>query len=299
MAEKINYVNVLNVIAFVISWVLNSGAIGPGGADGMIPEWLRGMDELGRRYESIVTPASITFLIAHLILLLEAVFTVCQMLPKYRSSALVQEGVNVWFLMAGVAQLMWSIDLNLEGIIGSILSTVFMAIMFFCHSKILMAQASLTEAGGAGQTPEEYWILRFPFSVHCAWIFAVFVMSINGFFGQFEPNIYIQLVLGIVSLVGFAAVGLKMLYANGFYPNYVIPSILSWFAFGIAFADKGPQGDLEGVWGFIFTALSAILALTLAINTGYLFYKNEYLTRSKDIEMNEVNNDTVYINAPV
>jgi len=298
MAEKLNYVNVLNVIAFGLSWVLNSGAVEPGGEDGMIPEWLRGMDELNRRYESIVTPASVTFLIAHVILLLEAVFTVCQMLPKYRSTALVQEGVNVWFLMAAVAQFMWSIDLNIEGIIGSILSTIFMAIMFFCHSKILMAQASLTEASGSAQTPEEYWLLRFPFSIHCSWIFAVFVMSVNAFFVQFEPALYIQFALGVLSLLGFAAVGLKMLYANGRNPNYIIPSILSWFAFGIAFADKGPKGDLEGVLGFVFTALSAITALTLAINTGYLFYKNEYLPRSnKEIEL--MTDDTVYVNAPV
>lgn len=297
MAEKLNYVNALNVIAFGLSWVLNSGAVEPGGEDGMIPEWLRGMDELNRRYESIVTPASVTFLIAHLILLLEAVFTVCQMLPKYRSTALVQEGVNVWFLIAAVAQFMWSIDLNIEGIIGSILSTIFMAIMFFCHSKILMAQASLTEAGGDVQTPEEYWILRFPFSIHCAWIFAVFVMSINAFFVQFEPALFIQFILGVVSLLGFAAVGLKMLYANGHNPNYIIPSILSWFAFGIAISEKGPKVELEGVLGFVFTALSAILGLTLAINTGYLFYNNEYKTRSKEIEENS--DDTVYVNAPV
>lgn len=231
--EKLNYINYMNVGAFAISWLLNSGV-----ADGPRDEYwsvnfLSGMEDLARRYESIVTPASLTFFIAHLVLLLEGVFTIVQMLPNYRSTVMVQEGVKFWFLMSSVAQFFWSIDLNVDNIFGVILSTVFMGIMFYCLAMILTSQAALTEAQGGVQTAEEYWLLRFPFSIHTGWVFSVFVMSINAWFVQFGVPELVLFIVGVLSLIGFAAVGFKMLYANGKHPNYVIPSILTWFVVSV------------------------------------------------------------------
>ena len=225
---SLNYVNALNVLGFALTWVLNSSVaqVGPGAAEGATYFW-SGMQSLQMRYESIVNPVGITYLIAHLILLLEGVFAVTQLLPKYRSSPMVQEGVTVWFFISAVAQFLWSIDLGVETTLGSAISVAFMGIMLFSLSKILMTQAAKTDST---QTPEEYWLLRFPFSIHFAWVLAVFVESINGFFVQLGFGTAFQLVLGFLSLFFFAGVGYKMLFANGQYPNYAIPAVLAWFA---------------------------------------------------------------------
>ncbi len=80
--------NILNVVAFLISWALNSEVdMGP---EHEFWHFLDGMREMGRRYESIVTPAATTFLIAHFVLLFQGIFAVTQLIPKFRGSALVQ-----------------------------------------------------------------------------------------------------------------------------------------------------------------------------------------------------------------
>lgn len=100
-----------------------------------------------------------------------------------------------------------------------------MAVMVGCNGKILITQSSLTTEH---QQPEEYWLLRFPFSLHTGWTMAVFVMSINGFFNAFGLPEFIQLILGFVSLAAFAGISWKMLLANGDEPNYAIPAIVAW-----------------------------------------------------------------------
>ena len=89
-----------------------------------------------------------------------------------------------------------------------------------------MSQAANTDST---QTPEEYWLLRFPFSVHFAWALAVASMSVNGFFVQLGVGSTFQVVLGIVTIILFGGVGYKMLFLNGPKPNYAVPMVLSWF----------------------------------------------------------------------
>ncbi len=84
----LNALNFLNVAAFALSWALNSEVeLGPG-ADEEFWSFLGGMRELGRRYQSIVTPAEATYLASHLVLLCQGVFAFTQMLPRYRSNPL-------------------------------------------------------------------------------------------------------------------------------------------------------------------------------------------------------------------
>ena len=82
---KFNY---LNVAAFALAWLLNSEVdLGP---EHEFFRFLGGMRDLCRRYESLVTPIESTFLMSHVVLLFLGIFTVVQLLPKYRQSPLVQ-----------------------------------------------------------------------------------------------------------------------------------------------------------------------------------------------------------------
>jgi hypothetical protein len=90
--------------------------------------------------------------------------------------------------------------------------------------QILILQARNTDSN---QTPEEYWLLRFPFSLHFAWALALIGMSVNGFFYKLEIGSAYQVVLGVITILAMAGIGFKMIYKNGPLPNYVVPTIIS------------------------------------------------------------------------
>lgn len=290
MDAELNVINYVNVATFLLSWLLNSQVADQGPGNENMISFLSGLGELARRYESIVTPLGATFLMSHLVLLLQGVFTVAQLLPQYRASSLVQDGVKYWFAASVIAQLLWSLDFALDNAFGAFLSVAFMALMVFFNGQIMMSQASLTTSN---QTSEEFWLLRFPFNLHTGWTMAVFFMSINGFVKAFEPPQLIQLIVGLLSLAGFVAISWKMLLRNGDKPNYAIPAVLAWFVIGITF-DNGPKGEMDDYFSTGFSIIAAIVGLGIAGFTGYLFYTNEVIFRrsTKDIEGNE---QTAYV----
>ncbi len=290
--SDLNIYNYANVAAYVLAWLLNSNFDEGPGREGF--RVFSGMNELQRRYESIVNPFRYTYLIAHMILLLQGVFTISQLLPKHRQSPLVQECVKFWFLISSVAQLLWSLSLSFETSIAALIAMVFMGIMFYSVTQVLQSQARISDKT---QTPEEYWLLRFPFSIHFGWVLCVLVMSINAFFYQFEVAQWLQLVIGYISLAVFGAFSYKMLFKNGTYLNYIIPTTIAWFCVGIAFGEKGRAGELEGLAGNIFETVAAIIGATIAGTTGYLFYTKEYKKSDLNSEISE-DSDAVYVNAP-
>lgn len=298
MSERLTLYNYLNVVAFALSWVLNSDVVrGPEGQDQN--RFWSGIGNLFNRYESIVNPTSQTYLIAHLILLLEGVFTCVQLLPKYRASIMVQGSVKHWFFLSALMQFLWSVDLGLQNMFGHILSVLFMGGMFFSVTRILLHQAANTDST---QTPEEYWLLRFPFSMHFAWAMAVFAMSLNGFFVQMEFGRTAQVVMGIITLLSFIGVSFKMIFRNGPKPNYVVPLVLAWFCIGISVCEQGPKVNLDGTQKLIFNGFAGLTAVGLALVTAVVFVRTEILAKRTDIsnDIKDVNNeeDTVYVSAP-
>jgi len=222
-STKLNRNNILNLAAFAMSFVLNY-------QDGPENEgnWLNGMSSLFPRYESLMTPANTTFILTKVILILEGVFAVVQLLPKYRGNHLVQECVKHWYFVLAFTQLLWSLDLNIENMWGSVVSTLFMGVMFATVSMILVSQAKSSDS--ATQTPEEYWLLRFPFNVHCGFIMANFIASINAMFVQIGFGALTQFISGFISLAIFVLAGYKFLFMNGPRANYAIPTVLAFYA---------------------------------------------------------------------
>lgn len=94
MDAELNNINYVNVATFLLSWLLNSQVADQGPGNENMISFFSGLGELARRYESIVTPLGATFLMSHLVLLLQGVFTVAQLLPQYRASSLVQVSRN-------------------------------------------------------------------------------------------------------------------------------------------------------------------------------------------------------------
>jgi hypothetical protein len=137
MSEQLNLNNFLNVAGFALSWVLNSDVMrGPGGQDEGGNMFLRGIGQLFETFESIVMPTSQTFLIAHLILILEGAFAIAQLLPKYRGSVMVQESVKHYFFLSALMQFLWSVDIGIQNLWAAAVSVIFMLSMFVSITKV-------------------------------------------------------------------------------------------------------------------------------------------------------------------
>lgn len=138
MSEKLNLYNFLNIAGFALSWVLNSDVIrGPDRDDGG-NMFFRGIGELFETFESIVMPTSQTFLIAHLILILEGAFAIAQLLPKFRGSIMVQESVKHYFFLSALMQFLWSVDIGIQNLWAAAVSVIFMLTMFVSLTKVRM-----------------------------------------------------------------------------------------------------------------------------------------------------------------
>ena len=75
-------------------------------------------------------------------------------------------------------------------------------------------------------TKKEFWLFRFPFSLHIGWIIAAFVLNLN-VFSVADPGavghpalIYLSL-LALVTAAVYALIGFPV-------PDYTIPSVLAW-----------------------------------------------------------------------
>ena len=134
------------------------------------------------------------------------------------------------FFASSVAQLLWCMNLSLDTKFGAFLSIIFMGAMLAFNCIILLKQSSLSYDD---QEPEEYWLLRFAFSLQTGWSINIFVMVLNSFQAFAGYDVDYQLFSGFFSLLFFASISGKMLFANGNKPNFVIPSVISWFVVSV------------------------------------------------------------------
>mmetsp|Transcript_25352 Transcript_25352/g.31239 ORF Transcript_25352/g.31239 Transcript_25352/m.31239 type:complete len:344 (+) Transcript_25352:76-1107(+) len=275
------------------------------------------MKEFPQKYEGgSMTPVSPMFFIFNVTALFLSMFGIVQLLPAYRSSPLVQEGVNYWFFSATIAQTFaYAASGNEEaGFLSTFFSTIFLGLMGVCVWKILDNQAKVSSNGSA----EEFWLLRFPFSLHAAWAIALVVMSANMLFqgwegnndggnneedGGFSLNIDFGAVMHflvlVVSLAAYTVIPMKLLLFNETGPNYVIPAVLSLIMFGIAMnsslngnegGDNNNDEDGNGgiTWGSIgkifYLIVLYLISLTVAGGTAFLMLKNEFNESAKDTE---------------
>ena len=221
--ESLTYKNALNVIAVILN-VLSRIDYGPANNN---MEWLNSVREFGR-FETIVTPVDSIFFITQIIVLFQVVFAVVQLLPRYSMHELVQEGVSYWFFVATIVQFASSICFSLETFIGFCLSTILIALEVCIFLKILFNQSS-GSIHVTNHSAEDYWLLRFPFSLQAGWFISIFIVSLNNFFAWLGFSASMQVVLAVISLLTFAGTAAKMLVFNGGRPNYVIPGVFAVF----------------------------------------------------------------------
>merc|ERR1719343_928048 len=111
MTDKLNAINYLNFLCFILNIVITYG-IGTAGWGGA-----QSNGEISEKYQTIISPNSKAFIIWSIIFLTEAIFVIIQLFPKYRSIPLVQEGVKYWFIGACLFQTAWTFPFSFEIIV--------------------------------------------------------------------------------------------------------------------------------------------------------------------------------------
>jgi len=215
----LNVKNYLNGVFYVINTIVTFG-IGVFGWFGA-----QSNTELSAKYITLVTPKGTAFSIWSVIFLFQAIFVVLQFLPKFRATAQVQEGVWYWYVITCVMQVAWTLSFGFEQIT---LSLAFMVLLWLSLVAIVFFQYYVAKKQQPNNTLLEFWLLRFPFAIHCGWITCASVVNVNVVAVRYAPeDAVLQLAMGIVSLAYLHAVSVWVCLALD-RPNFTIAIVIAW-----------------------------------------------------------------------
>ena len=207
--SELTLLNYLNVLAYLC----NAGVTYTIGAN----------VEASIKYQTLVTPVGFAFSIWGLIFISQLIFVIVQLLPTYRLSPLVTNGIGYKYIWVCLAQAAWCPTFSVFEITW--LALVFIIIILVGLTLIVRDQYKLQKSNTVSCM--DYALLQFPFAAHCGWISAASLVSINVVLVAAKVGSTGQYVAAIVSLAFVAlAVGFCIGYLTS--PLYVIPSVLAW-----------------------------------------------------------------------
>lgn len=258
---KLQAVNYANIVAFVANLAVTYGV----GVSGYFPT----NAELSAKYQSLVTPAGYAFSIWGVIFISQFVWTIFQALAANRSSDLVIRGVGYWYVWVCVAQCTWSIVFAYELIevsLGAMLA-------------ILVGLAAIVQRFATVPSDKtwKYFVFKFPFEIHCGWIWAASVVNANVVLVSLQIASDTQVIAAWVSLAFLAVMSAYYLLKG----VYVVPLVLAWASTGVYVELQTPQDSIANAFDEQTIQLVSQVALGLAITVGvstvltgaYQFYK--------------------------
>lgn len=219
--QKLNY---LNLIAYLLNVLVTYGV----GVSGRFPT----QTELSVKYQTLVTPAAFAFSIWGIIFASELVWTITQLLPRYRSKAIVLQGVGFNYVYACLAQISWTLWFTTEYIFFSLISMVSILVPLV----VILTKTSRISVDNTG----EYWLLKFPFEIHAAWIMAATLVNINVLLIANHASSSNQIVAAWFSL--FLLASAAFYYTNK--KKWVVPCVLAWASNGIRSELSAPKDSL-------------------------------------------------------
>jgi len=274
----LNYKNYGNIIAFILNTLFTYG-VGQAG-------WLGTPDngELSRKYQTIITPKSTAFAIWAIIFTFQGVFSIIQLLPSFRGRPMVQKGVSFWYMLVCFFQIGWTFAFAFEVIP---LSLVFMLLLWLSLMGLLIWQYYVEfdpeTSGCSCKGLTEFWLLRFPFSVHGGWITAASALNVSVVVVDSAAAAATQLAVGIVSLAVLHAISVWHLFGYK-RPNYTIPIVLIWANGWIYGELQEPQElilqtfDQSVISGVAYAAFSVSMVITIQVVLRVAFLIYNYAT---------------------
>jgi benzodiazapine receptor len=277
----LNRLNYLNLAFYVLNIVVTYGVGNLG--------WLAGTtnSELSDKYQALVTPNSSAFSIWSVIFTMQLVFVILQMFPRFRGKKMIQEGVSYYYLLTCAFQAGWTLAFSFEVIW---LSVILIVSIWASLVAVLYSQY-YTESEG---TLIEFWLLRFPFAIHCGWLTAASLLNVNVLVVDMEEPADVQLAVGIISLAILHAVSVWVCFALK-RPNYTIAGVLAWANYWIYAELQQPRDQIEArfaadtISGVSYAALAVSIIISSQILIRVIYDVYERCIKKSDKE--EVDTD--------
>lgn len=191
--------------------------------------------ELSAKYQTLVTPAGYAFAIWGIIFLAQLIWSIVQLTGKYKSNPLVvndesRTGVGYLYVAVCIAQCLWTIIFSIEQIPLSLAAMV----------SILISLVMIVERqSSANASVGEFWLLQFPFDIHCGWIWAASLVNFNVVLVAANTSVQVQTTMAWVSLLG--AVPAIAIYYTWFKQVWTIPIVLAWASYAISNELSNPR----------------------------------------------------------
>jgi len=270
--DSLNNLNYMNLVGYIVNALVTFfGAPVFGFPDNA---------ELSGLYQTLVTPSGGTFAIWGLIFISQAVFTVVQMLSGYRSNKLVQDGVSYSYFVACIFQSAWIFAFGYEIIWLSVLMMFGILVSLL---KIVYRQSAIKSS--PEDRIKDFWLYKFPFSLHCGWIFAAFAVNVNVWVVAENISAEYQEKWAYFTL-GYAVVvaGLTFFYLSP--PDFTIPSVLIWAVIGIANELTDPNDSITKNFDedIIKRVRYNVIGVCLVLTVGTIAYGAQRVMKAKKVD---------------
>lgn len=218
----------INILSFILTIVMNSLA-------NILPLNGKTTGELSDSFPNLFVPAGYVFSIWGLIYVLLAIFTVSQVLPKYREEDVVIK-ISYLFIISNLANSTWILFWHFEIVIASLLAmAVLLVSLILIYTRL--------EIGKKPETRKVKITSHIPFSVYLGWITVASVANISALlvsinwdgFGISEV-IWTAVVISVATLIA-----LVLIFTRKDYPYALVPV---WAFIGIAVKQFNSQNDV-------------------------------------------------------
>jgi uncharacterized membrane protein len=278
--QSLQKLNFANVLIYILNTLVTYGV----GVSGRFPT----NSELSAKYQTLVTPAGFAFAIWGMIFTSQFVWCIAQLLPKYRSKAVVLHGVGFNYVYACLAQISWTLCFTTEYIALSLISMVSILVPLV---MILINTSKI-----ASESTSDYWLLKFPFEIHAAWIMAATLVNTNVFFVASHLSPSNQIVVAWFSL--FVLASAAVYYINK--KKWVVPCVLAWASNGIrselsapkdSIVSAFPAETIQSVRNASGVLAGFILLLTVVSVAYEHFHESDKGENENELEVDGVNRE--------
>lgn len=112
------------------------------------------------------------------------------------------------------------------------------------------------------EKPWQWAIFKFPFQIHCGWLWAASLVNVNVVLVSLDLSSAIQVLAAWITLGLLAVVSLYYLIAN---KNYVVPLVVAWASFAVSVELKEPIPSIARTFEAEFIDLLRMVAMLVAI----------------------------------
>jgi len=240
--EKLSTLNYLNVVFYAINVFATYGV----GVLGLFN--LPTNSELSAKYQTLVTPIGWAFSIWGPIFILEAVFAIMQLTPKYRSHPIVLNGVSYWYCIVVIAQAGWTFSFCFE-----IIWLSFLMMLSILASLCIIIYQTRNNVQ-VETTIGDFWLLKFPFELHAGWIIAASAVNLSVCLVAYRDDITLQISVAVLSVTALVVVSLAMLFSLKA-PVYTLPTVQAWALLGVSVQLASPLQETAEKFSFFCDGL--------------------------------------------